>query len=559
MRFARSLAGFFGLTSDQPQPPMGNIWLGHLQVAGECQKLFPPARHVHNWQHYIRKKYNLGDYFYLDWWPVGPRWLFIADPELASQYVTTTQSLPKSPLVKDYLDIFLGKSNMVALEGDDWKRIRSMFNPGFAANHLMTLVPYIVDSTMVFIDVLDKKAKNKELFEMEEYATRLTIDIIGKVVLDSDFDSQKINHPIVDTFRRRAELMPNASAVWPWEDLDLLRPIRRYFNGLKLDRLIGEELDRKMAGRIGQQNGSSVPKSFKDRKRSAVDLALDAYQKELAESGKKPTSGMDATFRARAIDSLKTFVFAGHDTTASTIAYAFYLLHFHPVVREKLVAELNNVFGASTANDPITMGAAIKAEPYIINKLEYTSAIIKETLRLFPPASTLRYCPAATGSEMTQYMVDPKTGAQIPLSGFQIWPSSHLIHRNEAFFPDPTQFVPERFIQDQTPYPESKLFTPAGRDAWRPFEKGPRACIGQELAMIEAKIIVALTMTSFDFINEYDGVPVEKWGAIEMVDEYADGRPGFERMTIEGHKCYQILKGAAKPRGGMPGRIMVRE
>lgn len=95
---------------------------------------------------------------YLDFWPLGPRLLFLSDPEIISQFITTGQSLPKSSLETDYLDRFLGKYNMLSLEGGDWKRQRSMFNPGFSLSHLMTLTPYIVDASMAFYDVLSQKA-----------------------------------------------------------------------------------------------------------------------------------------------------------------------------------------------------------------------------------------------------------------------------------------------------------------------------------------------------------------------------------------------------------------
>ena len=139
--------------------------------------------HPHVWCHYIRKKYNLGNVFYVDLWPVGPKWLFVCDPEISSQYITTGRSLLKSPLTTGYLGKLLGHDNMVGLEGQQWKRTRAMFNPGFSSGHLMTLLPYIVDASIVFCEVMREKAKTGEIFEMEEYATRLTVDIMGKVVL----------------------------------------------------------------------------------------------------------------------------------------------------------------------------------------------------------------------------------------------------------------------------------------------------------------------------------------------------------------------------------------
>ena len=542
-----------------PQPPSRKWYLGHLEIAKECRDLFPPDCHPQAWARYVQKKYDLPEIFYLDWWPFGPRWIFMSDPEMISQYTTTGQSLPKSSQATEFLDLFLGKDNMVSIEGEKWKTQRSMFNPGFSAAHLMTLVPYIVDCSVVFIDVIRQKAKSHEKFELEEAATRLTIDIIGKVVLDSDFDSQKGVHPIVETFRERAPLMPSQRSVINTTSLEFIRRWKLWRNGIQLDRLIGEELDRKLASRFSTSNSyTSEKKSSKDRKRSVVDLALDAYQKDFPDQSIHGKS-MNKFFRSTCIDSMKTFIFAGHDTTASTIAYVFYLLHTHPAVHNKLVAEIESVFGSSATTSQIA--DAIISDPYITNNLPYILAVIKETLRLFPPASTLRMATAPG-------LFVPAPGEptrKLPLSGWQIWPIALLAHRNERFFPDPLHFVPERFIQSETPYPDCLLHTPAGKDAWRPFEKGPRSCIGEQLAMLEMKIILAMTVKESDFVAEFkDGVPVETFEPVEScVDQprraEAKARGEVLPNTIEGHKCYQILKGAAKPAEGMPGRMYLRK
>lgn len=425
-----------------------------------------------------------------------------------------------------------------------------MFNPGFSASHLMTMVPYIVDASELFYDIMLSNAKSNTLIELEEYATRITIDIIGKVVLDADFDSQKTSHPIVQAFRTRVGLMRNASSPLPWDSVDLLRPLKLWWNQRTLDGLISEELQRKYAARAGKARAAS----FKDRKKSVVDLALDGYEKEAADlNGGRPVNVLaNPQTKSDIINSMKAFVFAGHDTTASTIAYAMYLLHFHPAVHKKLVAEIDDVFGANATHKAI--GAAIKNDPYLINRLEYLTAILKETLRLFPPASTLRRQPAASDADQETYITDPDNGARYAISGFDIWPAAHMIGRNEKYFPQCEHFIPERFIPSQTPFPEAALFTPAGKDAWRPFEKGPRNCIGQELAMIEGKIILALIVKDFDFVAEYDGIKYETLTTKTVIEDPIQASD----CSIEGHRCYQMLKGSAKPVDGLPGRLSLR-
>jgi cytochrome P450 len=347
--------------------------------------------------------------------------MFIADPEIASKYLTTGQSLPKSRLVSDYLTKLLGSSNMVGLDGQAWKSLRTIFNPGFAATHLNTLVPYVVDAGIVFLDLLRSKAATNELVQLDPLSIGFAIDVIGKVVMDSDFDSQKQPHPIVTTFRKQVTLMPTASSIGPFDDINLLRPLRLWWNQRKLDNLLGAEIDKKVAAR--QAETKTAPTEKKDRKRSIVDLALDAYEKEAAQ---QQSGQMGSSFRNMAIDSIKTFIFAGHDTTSATISYTMYLLHLHPPVWKTLVAELDEVFGkdVSTAD----MAEQIKTSPHILNKLEYMTAVNKEVLRLFPPASTIRELKRAGDVAATKntFVTDPATGKSYPMTGFDMWPVAHV-------------------------------------------------------------------------------------------------------------------------------------
>jgi hypothetical protein len=372
--------------------------------------------------------------------------------------------------------------------------------------------------------------------------------------------------------------MPPAASVNPLENINFIRPIKLWLNGRKLDRLIGEELDKRFKTRDSatksQANGHAANGDTKralkpaTRNRSVVTLALDTYQKEFqppsSSAASTPSSSstakfsMDPTFRATAIDQIKTFIFAGHDTTSSTIAYAFYLLHTSPRCHGRLAAELDAVLGPGA-----TAPSALKSSPHLINNLPYTTAVFKEVLRLFPPASTLRY--ASPDSDLT--LTDPATGTKYPLAGCEIWPASHAIHRNEKYFPRPLDFVPERFMPPGSPeFAEFVASLPDGttpathKDSWRPFEKGPRNCIGQELAVLEIKVILALSVRQFDFrcrFPEVEIAGVKNDGSdggvrCESVDER------WPRWMVEGHRCVQVLKGSAKPAEAMPGVVLVR-
>lgn len=119
--------------------------------------------------------------------------------------------------------------------------------------------------------------------------------------------------------------------------------------------------------------------------------------------------------------------------------------------------------------------------------MPYTSAVIKEALRLWPPAGTARFVPPGAG-----VAVKTADGAEHPLDGLHVYNCAIMIQRDPAVYGDSAdEFVPERWLDGST--------IPA--TAWRAFERGPRNCIGQELALLEAKVVVALVARHVDFLK----------------------------------------------------------
>lgn len=146
---------------------------------GEMRAEHPLDVHPHTYPVLIREKYNLGPVFYLDFWPLGPQSMIIADPNIALQL----QQRPKHESVTGFLYHLTGEHNLVSMYGPEWKTWRSIFNPGFAAGHLATLVPAIVEHGEVFCDILQEHMDKDDVFRLEEAATRLTVDVIGQVTL----------------------------------------------------------------------------------------------------------------------------------------------------------------------------------------------------------------------------------------------------------------------------------------------------------------------------------------------------------------------------------------
>jgi cytochrome P450 len=168
-------------------------------------------------------------------------------------------------------------------------------------------------------------------------------------------------------------------------------------------------------------------------------------------------------------DQMMTFLFAGHETTANTLAWTFYLLARHPSIYDRLQEELDSTLqGKAASYDDL-------------KRLPYTLQVIKETLRLYPVAYAFGRTalkPLALGD----YKV-PK--------GRVVLASPYILHRRPDYFTEPEQFNPDRFL------PEAEAALP--RSAYIPFGSGPRACIGRQFALMEAQLIVATLAQKYRF------------------------------------------------------------
>ena len=163
-------------------PPYHPIF-GHVLLVANILGRLPRHAHSHYLADQIRRRYpELGAIFYLDTWPFGPPVLVVISPSLASQF-TQDRVLPKHKGMRQFLEPLTGRHDLVSMEGQMWKTWRSIFNPGFSANHLMTLVPSIMEDALIFRDILREHARKGDMFSLEETTLNVTIDVIGRVVL----------------------------------------------------------------------------------------------------------------------------------------------------------------------------------------------------------------------------------------------------------------------------------------------------------------------------------------------------------------------------------------
>lgn len=255
--------------------------------------------------------------------------------------------------------------------------------------------------------------------------------------------------------------------------------------------------------------------------RTVTNLAIKAYLNEVKSSS--TAEHIDPQFIDMAIAQMKMFIFAGHETTASALSFTYHFLWKHPATLASLRAEHDAILGS----DPAKAAAYITASPQLLNKLPYTSAVIKETLRLFPPVGSVRK------GRQDFFLIHPETGIRYPTDGFMLFSCSMAEHRNAAFWPRPDDFVPERWLVGEG----DPMYV--RKNAFRPFELGPRNCIGQELAQLELRAILALTVRELDVQSMYS----ENGGRVLGELAYQTMAPG----EVTGH-----------PSQGMPVRVKIR-
>ena len=302
----------------------------------------------------------------------------------------------------------------------------------------------------------------------------------------------------------------------------------RWYHARVVDQYICTELDKRFieykSHKEGKSdgNGSSV-----SSKSSIATLALETYASEFGTSYKET---LDPNFRSLAASQIRLFMLAGHDTTSSSIVYALHNLYTNPECLDRVRAEHDSVFGP----DPSSAGDLLTKTPALLNQLPYTLAVIKESLRLFPPSASLR-----AGNEET--VLTDEQGRQYPTAGCYVWLLQHSMHKSPEFWPEPDKFIPERWLVG----PDDPLYPVKG--AWRPFELGPRNCIGQTLALTEIKIVMVLAARRFDIDPAYE--------------EWDDLYPSKGVKTVRGSRAYLVHGGGggAHPAKRYPCRVKVRE
>lgn len=372
----------------------------------------------------------------------GKRWHMVMDPDALRRVLKDrVEDYPKSIVTRLILEPAIGNSMFVA-EGAHWRWQRLAAAPAFAQRHVEALGPVMTAAAEASARRLANAPGPVDVFAETVAAT---FEVISEVTFSGDegFDRRAVHHAIDAYIAGTARLSVMDILGLPgW----IPRP-GRLFSGSDLRRM------KRVADEAITARARSGPRQVPD--------LLD-----LLRAGEDPETHRRMT-PAELRDNLLTFIVAGHETTALTLAWALYLLAFDPQVQAR---------AADEAQATLDGRAAAAAD---LPRLPYIRQVIEEALRLYPPAAFL---------SRTARAHDMLGGREV-LPGDTIMLPIYALHRHHLLWEDPDRFDPERFAPGTT----------RDRFAFLPFGAGPRICIGASFALQEAVIILATLVSRFRF------------------------------------------------------------
>nr|XP_048309370.1 cytochrome P450 4A12 [Myodes glareolus] len=387
----------------------------------------------------------------------------------------------------DYMKVILGRSDpkthgsyrflapwigygLLLLNGETWFQHRRMLTPAFHYDILKPYVRIMADSVHVMLDKWEQIVGHDSTLEIFQHISLMTLDTIMKCAFSHEGSVQ------LD-----GKYQPYIQAVGDLNNLFFFR-VRNIFHqndtlyslsssgrqAISAYRLAHAHTDQVIKSRKAQlQDEGELEKAKKKRRLDFLDILLFAKM----ENG---SSLSDKDLRAE----VDTFMFEGHDTTASGISWILYALATHPEHQQRCREEVQSLLegGASITWDHL-------------DQMPYTTMCIKEALRLYPPVP-------AVSRDLSTPVTFPD-GRSLP-KGISVLLSLYGLHHNPTVWPNPEVFDPSRFAPDSSRHSHSFL----------PFSGGARNCIGKQFAMNELKVAVALTLLRFELLPDATRIPV---------------------------------------------------
>lgn len=390
-----------------------------------------------------------GDMFTLQLTASTP-FVFLSHPQAIQEIFTANPKQFDSGRTSAIVKPLVGEHSLLLLDGNTHASQRRLMMPPFHGERMQSYSQIISDSTKLV-------ASQWEIGKSLEIRTSMQ-EITLEVILHAVFGLRE--------GERYQQIKPLLAGVLNMTDSPL-RSSLLFFDFLQKDWGEWSPWGRMLKQR--KQIYDLLRAEISERRNSELtgNDVLSLMMSARDENGQPMTE-------PELLDQLMTLLVAGHETTATALAWAFYWIHKLPNVQEKLLAEL-----ASLGDN---------SDPLAVSKLPYLSAVCSETLRIYPvvPLTFLRVTNSPTkimGHEFAENTI--------------LGPCIYLTHHREDIYPEPNQFKPERFIERQfSPY------------EYFPFGGGNRRCIGFALALLEMKLVLATVLSNYQLTLD-DQIPVK--------------------------------------------------
>jgi cytochrome P450 len=390
----------------------------------------------------LRSRAELGDVVRFTFgWHV---YYMINDPDVVRHVlVENEKNYTKS---RNYIGLrrMLGNGLLLS-EGEHWRRQRKLSQPAFHKSRLSGFADHMARATRAMLDEW-RANETRDSFDVHSALMRLTFRIVGLTLFSSDVegDARDVGEAIDYAIWWANDHAESVVPIPPW----IPTPSNVRFNRAKktLDRLVYRIIGERRALPAGPRGDDLLA------------MLMEAVDE---------TTGQGMTDE-QLRDEVITMVLAGHETTANLLTWTFRLLSEHPEVERRVRDEAVRVLGPD--RDPVLDD---------VKKLEDTRLVLDEALRLYPPA----------------WMFERQAVAPDKLGGFDIEKGDivgvcpYVLHRHPDHWDNPEGFDPDRFRADRS--------TSRARYAYLPFGGGPRTCIGNHFALMEAQILLAMIVRDY--------------------------------------------------------------
>ena len=449
---------------------------------------------------------------------LGLEMVLVNRPDLVRQVlVEEPEAFPKHPYTQWILEPLIGQG-LFAVNGAEWQRQRRLVDQALQVTQLRRVFPLMQGAVQTMLERIEsqgaapsprrtpgqgKASQGKEAdlcFDAQEAMSLVTADVIVRTILSRPLDPCEAR----TIFAAFARYQRRASLVMVLRFLGLPKPwlqrLLRADAGL-IRSWIAAAIRERSRSQQGLASGSSPVACHQDllaaleRAHDRPDTPTSRGPAQVAEGAAEPLddpmAGMDESNRGfsqdELVDQVCVLFLAGHETSASALAMACYLLARYPEAQARFAQEIEQVRGGTPSpNSAPSPHRPLDYED--LRSLPYGAALLQETLRLYPPLSFF-----IRESQAPRQLGE----SQCPM-GALLAISPWVIQRHEQHWSEPNRFRPDRFLADQASDAEKQL----ARDAFLPFGLGPRKCPGAAFALQEALLVLAELVSRYELLGE---------------------------------------------------------